>query len=273
MVPQTTGIVASSLQVGVDEITGALYVVWQQDEGVLATVQMAVYADGAWLGPLTFAGGDGTAAVNPQLLVFHHRAEITVDDDTTVEVSDTILHLAWWGFTTSEDDGSAFYAGVPVDGHGLPMLDDFLPVPASDLLPFGIACETISNAAELARPILFIDPQSGNPHLLATDFEECVFQLIELQYKPDLEQTVDKRRRRVVIFGRSRVMPVSRQLPLDTAKMAVGHNLSVVMYWEAPQRVDYTLLSEDSSSPLHSLTIGDDLSLDRAVDLIRTLTQ
>jgi hypothetical protein len=281
VVPQTTGVVAASLQVGNDDATGAVYVAWQEGEGVLATVKLAAYADGTWFGPVTLAGGDGMAAASPQLLVFHYRTPVTAEDDTTQVEEDTFLHLVWWGFTSVEEDGSAFYVGVPVDEYGLPVFDDFAPRPVTDLLPFGIACSQITNAAELAHPMLFVDPQSGNPHLLATDFGQCLFQLVELQCVEEGgddavqrdDAVVDKRRRRVVIFGRTKVMPVSRQLPLEDAKVAVGHDLSVVMYWEQPDEVSYIRLDKEGSSPLLSLAVGDDLSMDRAVELIRTLTR
>ena len=64
VVPQSANAVADSLQVGVDEVTGALYVLWQKKTGMDARLRLAGYLDGTWIGPTTFAGNDGTAAHN-----------------------------------------------------------------------------------------------------------------------------------------------------------------------------------------------------------------
>ena len=70
-VPQSAAAIEDSLQVGVDEATGAVYVLWQKLTGLDAKLRLAGYLDGTWIGPRTFAGGDGTAALNPVMLI--HR--------------------------------------------------------------------------------------------------------------------------------------------------------------------------------------------------------
>jgi hypothetical protein len=77
-VPQSAAAVESSLQVGVDEATGAVYVLWQKLTGLDAKLRLAGYLDGTWIGPRTFAGGDGTAALNPVMLI-HRPVSVVVD--------------------------------------------------------------------------------------------------------------------------------------------------------------------------------------------------
>jgi hypothetical protein len=218
------------------------------------------------------SGLDSTAAVNPELLVFRHRATVLDENDQPVEVEQSVLHLVWWSFDLSEDDGAAQYVGVPLAEDGLPIFDDFEPRALSDLLPYRIACSAITDAAALAHPKLFVDPASGSPHVFATDFSQCLFQMIELVWEPDPE-VVSKRRRGVIIFGRSRMAVVTPVLPLASAKVEVGHDLSVVMYWDRDEKVEYIHLRKDGLwSDLKSLAIDDELTRSRAVELIRTLT-
>ncbi len=65
LIPQTSGITATSMQVGVDELTGVVFVAWQNGEDLEATIEIAWLADDWWIGPYTMAGGDGTAVENP----------------------------------------------------------------------------------------------------------------------------------------------------------------------------------------------------------------
>jgi hypothetical protein len=272
LVPQTSGIVASSFQVGVDEATDALFALWQENQGPDATVMFASYSDGVWFGPEILAGGDGFAAANPQLLVFHHSAELELEgEEEPLAIEDTMLHIVWWSYQEAIEDGVAFYANVTVGEDGLADLDDLDARPLSDLLAFGIACPEISDAESLAHPRLFVDPQSGNPHVFATDVGQCLFQILELQFQPELDP-VSKRRRRVIIFGRSKIAPVRSDVSLKSARVEVGHNLSLVIFWDKGEAIDYLKLDDDGWSEMRSLPLDEHLHFGKALELIQTLT-
>jgi len=185
IVPQSAAAVANSLQVGVDETTGALYVLWQKKTGMDARLRVASYIDDTWIGPITFAGNDGTAAYNPQLLI--HRAVSVITEDgnegeepVVTELATTFLHLTWWSQTGEEDVGIARYAAVAINDQGKPQFWNMAPVDLIDLLPYGIACFDIEVGDNLKYPKLFIEPKTGNPHVFATDLANCIFQILEL---------------------------------------------------------------------------------------------
>ncbi|MBD3854810.1 MAG: hypothetical protein IFJ96_08490, partial [Acidobacteria bacterium] len=123
VVPQSANAVADSLQVGVDEATGTLYVLWQKKTGMDAKLRLAGHLDGTWIGPTTFAGNDGTAAYNPQFLIHRTVSVITEDGDegeepVVTELATTFLHLAWWSQASEDDVGIARYAAVAIDDQG-----------------------------------------------------------------------------------------------------------------------------------------------------------
>ena len=60
LIPQTAGISATSMQVGVDELTGTVFVAWQRGTELEATIEIAWLGDEWWMGPYTMAGGDGS---------------------------------------------------------------------------------------------------------------------------------------------------------------------------------------------------------------------
>jgi len=283
MVPQTTAVTASSLQVGVDGTTGALFVLWQERAGIDAGIRLATYIDGTWIGPTTIAGGDGTAAFNPQFLLQRKVSLITEDaeegeEPVVTEVATTFLHLVWWSQVSEEDSGNALYLAVQLDADGVPLLDGLEPSVLSDLLPYGIACFDLEDTANLKHPKLFVDPASGLPHVFATDFANCLFQIIEL--RPEVvEELVDdeitKRRRHVVVLRTGAMIGLQPDLPLATAKLEVGNNLSLIMHWDNDEEdvLQYLELGQDAISEARSLVLGEELSHEQAVELIRGLTR
>ncbi len=277
-VPLTASTDAAAIHLDADAATGGLYVVWQSGIEPDTRVELAWYHDETWYGPYVLAGGDGTVAHSPEMLF--HRTTVTADwfdDDgnpTTVDVQMAFLHVVWWQRDSGYDAGVAMYQSVPVGEDGVPALGDRDPVALAELLPYGIGCPGIDDVTELASPRLFVDPQSGNPHVMATDLADCLIQILELRAgladEPDLDP---KRRRTVIILRTQEMLYVNPDLPLASAEAEVGHGLSVVLHWDADQAVEYIQLEGELWSDIRSLPLTDGLDHERAVDLIRSLVR
>jgi hypothetical protein len=272
LIPQTAGIAVTSMQVGVDEFTGAVIVAWQRGEVPESSIEIAWLADEWWVGPYTIAGGDGTAVENLQMML-DRVVDVVEDDGEPIEVATTFLHLVWWSFTDDRADGSAFLASVELDEGGNPQIDAFEPIALSDLLPYGIGCEGINEAAGLAHPMIFDDPQSGSPHIFATDFSNCVFQILKLDYEVVEEWIGEiKRRRHIVLLGNESMIATNPDIILSNAKVEVGHGLDLVMYWDTETSVEYVQLDENGVPPVKSLPFGDDgLTREEAIEMVRSL--
>jgi hypothetical protein len=282
-IPQSAAAVEDSLQVGVDESIGAIYVLWQKNAGMDAKLRMAGYLDGTWIGPRTFAGGDGTAALNPAMLI--HRPVSVVEDGTDengepvfTEVTTTFLHLAWWSRSSEDDAGFAMYAAVEIAANGVPQFNDMEPVELQGLFPYGIACFQFEANENLYHPKLFIDPASNNPHVLATDFGDCFFQILEIVpvVEDDEEQTlVDKRRRQIIILRKASMIALRPDLPLARGKLVVGSDLKLLMHWdgEVEDNVHYLELDEEGLLETKTLILDDTLDHEKAVELIRELAE
>ncbi|MBD3856337.1 MAG: hypothetical protein IFK92_07365 [Acidobacteria bacterium] len=191
-----------------DEATGAVYVLWQKWTGMDARVRLAGYLDGTWLGPRTFAGGDGTAASNPVMLIHRAVTEIVEGTDAdgqpiVAEFASSFLHLAWWSQFSDDDPGLAVYAGVELHTNGTPLFGEMEPVELNDVLPYGFACFEVEAGDNVRHPKLFIDPQSGNPHVFATDLSNCLFQIYELI--PQIEEAAAASRFSCIGIPRSKM--------------------------------------------------------------------
>ena len=237
-VPQSAAAVESTLQVGVDEATGAVYVLWQKLTGMDSRLRLAGYLDGTWIGPRTFAGNDGTAAYNPEMLI--HRAVTEVIEDTdeggrsmVTEVATTFLHLVWWAQLSEDDPGAATFAAVELHANGVPQWQHMQPIELYDLVPWGVSCFEFEAGDNLRHPKLFIDPQSGKPHVFATDLGSCYFQILEVD--SEVEQAtvrVQKRRRQIIILRNAASIGLRRDLPLAKGMLLVGSGLKIIMFWD-----------------------------------------
>jgi len=280
-IPQSAAAVESSLQVGVDEATGAVYVLWQKWTDMDARLRVAGYLDGTWIGPKTFAGGDGTAAYNPVMLI--DRSVSVIEEGTdeggepvVTELATSFLHLAWWSQFNEEDPGRAIYAAVELHSNGVPQFKDTEPVELFDLLPYGVGCFEFEASDNLRHPKLFVDPQSDNPHVFATDLASCHFQIIELiPAVEEEEQDFEKRRRQIIILRQAAMIALRPDLPLATAKLAVGSGLKMLMHWDAEvdDAIHYLELDEDGVSETKTLVLDEDLGHEQAVELIRELAR
>jgi hypothetical protein len=278
-VPQSAAALESSLQVGVDEATGAVYVLWQKLTGLDARLRLAGYLDGTWIGPRTFAGGDGTAALNPVMLI--HRPvsvfENGMDADgepVMTELATTFLHIAWWSQFSEEDPGFAKYAALELNANGYPRFNEMEPVELHGLFPYGLTCFEIEESENLRHPKLFIEPGSSNPHIFATDVGDCFFQILEIvPVVEDEYQIVEKRRRQIIILRKAAMRAIRPNLPFAKGKLVVGSELRILMHWdsEVGDSIHYLELDADGVSDTKILMLDEDLGHEKATELIREL--
>jgi hypothetical protein len=275
-VPQTAGTATSARSLAVDPVSGALFVIWQQGEGTSAEVLFASYVGQSWTGPVVLAE---SAASHPQMMLFRAVDVVNVEGDdgqiTQVEVATSFLHIAWWSYDESVNDGAAVYLPAPIDdATGLADLTAYDPVVLSDLLPYGLPCDGIEDASALAAPKLFSDPQSGFPHLFATDFAECLFYVLQIGHDVIVDP-VTERRRHTIILREGGTYVVAEELPLATASVEVGHGLSLVLHWDTVTdtgtSVDYLQFDPNGLHEVQSLSLGESLNHEHAVQLIRGL--
>ncbi len=274
-VPQTIGDDIEQVNLGVDEATGSVIALWQENlGGDMSRIQLATLSGGAWFGPVTIAGDDGVRASNPALLV--QRTSTTTEDGETVAT--TIVHMAWWRDELAEDGGFAVYGAVPLNDDGTPALDGLQTVDLHDFLPYAIGCDiSTENRPALVHPTFFVDPATGDPHVLFVDLEDCLFEIqqleAELEPVPDDEPVTGQRRRHVVVFGVRKDIVLPPVLNLAGASFEVGHGMTVVGYWDVAGGIDYIRMDDTGWSEVRTLSLGSGLGHEQAVQLIRRLAR
>ena len=127
----------------------------------------------------------------------------------------------------------------------------------------------------LRHPKLFIDPTTGNPHVFASDIPYCIFQILELE--PDVVEVgegTDKRRRQIIILRQGSMIAMRSDLPFATGRLEIGRGLKLIMHWDAEEEgiLNYLELDRDGISEKKTLALGEILTHEQAVELIRGLT-
>ncbi len=271
-VPQTYADEIVSPLVTYDEFTGTVVMAWQENNyQPESKVMLATYQDGTWFGPAKIAGDPSFWATNPTLMV---DRVVTVVEDEDGEEEKTVndyIHLGWWDGENDHDGGYAIVTSIPlVDG--VPVLADRVTQTLRDLIPFGIACN-IGSDTSLNQPRLFLDPQTGTVHIFFVDVVDCRFGISQFQVEISEDDEQGLKRRRCISTWRVRYeMAVKPMVAMANSKFNVGHNMSVVMYWDDEDAVAYaTLNPNDGWSDVKSLQVGELLDHEQAVDLIRHL--
>jgi hypothetical protein len=251
-----------------DEVSQTVVLAWQENYGdFLRRVELATYQNGTWFGPVKIAGDDAFWATNPTLLV---QRAVTIDEAGD-ELATNFIHLGWWDGENDDDGGNAKVSSIPLE-NGVPLLDEKVTVVLRDLVPYGIACN-VGLDSSLSRPRLFLDPQTNTVHMLFIDVVDCRFVISQHEVRLSEEgESVEKRRRCISSWRVRFEVAVKPQITMANSKFNVGHNMSVVMYWDEESAVNYaTLNPDDGWSDIKSLKLDEHLDHEHAVELIRHL--
>ncbi len=284
-IPQTTGIQFASPRIDFDRATSTIVAVWQDTtDPETPRIMLAALHEGTWFGPVRISAGT-VPSINPALLVHDVKTVVPAEDEESEDATffDPWIHVAWWENPGAEDGGHAVYMAIPLDELGVPALDEAAPVELRSLLPYGLSCGFEEDMSSLAAPRLFVDAQTGEPHLIFADLSQCLFEIVRLHPEPegsaDDDVLTEQRRRNVIVFGVRKHIAIKPGLRLTEAQFEVGHDLSVVLSWDETDEegtttgISYITLRDEGWSDLNTLQLGEGLDHERAMALIRRLAQ
>jgi hypothetical protein len=263
-VPGTTGALIERPIVLYNDSTATAVLVWQHNIDITwSEIMLATYRDGVWIGPIPIAGMDGTSASNPEALV--HEVSLPEKDGNLTNTP--YIYLAWWSDEYSMDGGYAVSATIPLEA-GKPLLGSMQSFEHREIRPFGIACFLTGTESSLKEPRLIPDPTTGNPLVVSVELKDCLFSIMQIEVMHDPNPMI-KRRRQITVWNRKQSYTVHPSLNFSNSKFDVGYDLSIVMYWDKGNAVDYALLNKKSVYDVMTLPLSEKLDRERAVELIR----
>src|SRR4029079_6626962 len=97
LVPDTVGQrLKKNLEVGYDESTGSLVMLFKEDLTVLNVLRLGIFRDGAWTMTNLLPNLGFAHAYNPQLLLSHQAVTTQDAGGNAVSQTRTILSVIWW---------------------------------------------------------------------------------------------------------------------------------------------------------------------------------
>jgi hypothetical protein len=266
------------LQVGYDEQTSALLLLWTEDISAYSHIRLGVFRDGVWTNSPLLPSQGISRAYNPQMQITHQRVTYLDENDVSVARTSSIVSVIWWEEASELQArlGVLFLDAAAFDPANLSVYD--LPVLTGGVgateygdVPSGAYLYPSLQADGLSGAVLasYADLNADGHRVLRISFPE-------FQGKPSEEANVDWKRRHIPIVGIASQGPLARMSPrrhpLDKREKGVGTSIGggyrPTLYWLEENSLKYTRLGATEWEPVRSIAIDETMTYEKALALV-----
>ena len=262
------------LQLGFDEQTGTLLLLWTEDVSAYSHIRVGVYRDGVWTNSALLPSQGISRAYNPQMRVTHQTVSFLDENDATVTKTSSIVSVVWWEEATWLQarlailflDESAFdSANLAV--YDLPALTGGIGGSAYNDVPAGAYLFPSVQAEGLSGAVLasYADLHDAQQRVLKIQFPD-------FQGKPSEDGNLDWRRRHIPIVGVMSEGPIPGRAPGMKEKLSVGTTIGggykPTLYWLEDSSLKYMRLGATDWEPVRSIAIDATMTYEKALDLV-----
>ena len=266
------------LQLGYDEQTGALLLLWTEDISAYSHIRIGVLRDGVWTNSPLLPSQGISRAFNPEMRITHQRVTYLDEDDAVVAKTSSIVSVVWWEeaaayqarFAVLFLDQAAFDpANLAV--YDLPVLTGGAGATQYGDVPSGAYMYPSLQADGLSGALLasYADLQAGSHRVLSIRFPD-------FQGKPSEEGNAEWKRRHIPIVGIVSGGPLADMTPRlpPGAKREKGVGTSIgsgyrpTLYWLDESSLKYTRLGASAWEPVRSIAIDETMTYERALELV-----
>ena len=265
------------LQLAFDDQTQTLLLLWTQDMSSYSQIRVGVLHDGAWTNSGLLPTQGISAAYNPQMVVTHQTSTYLDEKDAVVTTTNSILSIIWW---EDAQYGQARYASLfldegSFDASNLSIYDFPVLLGGGGETPYS----DIPSGAYLF-PSLQADGLSGAIVASFADLHASKHRVVQIHFPTDQGKPSandDKwKRRHIPIVGLRADGPLSPKAPWrnkgDDKSLAVGTSIGSgyrpTLYWLEGSSLRYTRLNGNEWETVHSISIDDSMTYDRALSLV-----
>jgi hypothetical protein len=262
------------LQLGFDEQTGTLLLLWTEDISAYSHIRVGVFRDGAWTNSPLLPSQGISRAYNPQMRVTHQTVSYLDENDATVTKTSSIVAVVWWEEATWLQARLAvlFLDESEFDSANLAVYD----LPA---LTGGIGASRYNDvpAGAYLFPSLQADGLSGAILAAYADLHDAQLRVLKVQFpdfqgKPSEQGNMDWKRRHIPIVGVMSEGPVPGGAPGMKEKLGVGTSIGTgyrpTLYWLEDSSLKYMRLGATDWEPIHSIAIDATMTYEKALDLV-----
>jgi hypothetical protein len=262
------------LQLGYDEQTSALMLLWTEDVSAYSHIRLGVFRDGVWTNSPLLPSQGISRAYNPQMLITHQRVTYLDENDVAVARTSSIISVIWWEEAAELQArlGVLFLDAAAFDPANLTVYD--LPV-----LTGGVGATSYGDVPSGAYlfPSLQADGLSGAFLASYADLHANLHRVLsvkfpEFQGKPAEDGNPEWKRRHIPIVGIAAEGPIARRAPGQKDKLGVGTSIGggyrPTLYWLEDSSLKYTRLGATDWEPIRSIPIDETMTYEKALDLV-----
>jgi hypothetical protein len=262
------------LQVGYDEQTQSLLLLWTEDISAYSHIRVGVLRDGVWTNSALLPSDGISRAHNPQMQITHQQVSYLDENDVTVARTSSIVSVIWWEEASALQArlGVLFLDAASFDPANLSVYDlpaltggngatSYNDVPSGAYLYPSLQADGLSGAV-LAS---YADLNADRHRVLKVSFPE-------FQGKPSEEGNLNWKRRHIPIVGVVAEGPIPRRLPGMKGKLGVGTTIGSgyrpTVYWLEDASLKYMRLGSADWEPVRSIAIDETMTYERALELV-----
>ncbi len=266
------------LQLGYDEETHTLLLLWTEDISAYSHIRVGVFHDGVWTNSALLPSQGISRAYNPQMRVTHQRVTYLDENDAIVAKTNSIVSVVWWEeasllqarFAALFLDEAPFVA-ANLSVYDLPALTGGVGASAYDDVPSGA----------YLYPTLQADGLSGAVLASYADLHDLRHRVVQIRFpdfqgKPSDDTSMDWKRRHTPIVGIASDGPLAdmtprlppQAKPKDAVGTSIGAGYRPTMYWLEEGTLKYTRLGATGWEPVRSVPVNESMTYEKALALV-----
>lgn len=261
------------LQIGYDEQTRSLLLLWTEDISAYSHIRIGVLREGVWTNSPLLPSDGISRAHNPQMQITHQRVTYVDEHDATVAKTSSIVSVIWWEEASALQArlGILFLDAASFDPanlsvYDLPVLTGGTGATAYNDVPSGAYLYPSLQPDGLSGAILasYADLNADRHRVLKIGFPD-------FQGKPSEEGNTAWKRRHIPIVGVVAEGPIPRA-PGMKDKLGVGTTIGggyrPTVYWLEGSSLNYMRLGATDWEPVRSIVIDETMTYARALELV-----
>jgi hypothetical protein len=263
------------LQLGYDEQTSTLLLVWTEDVSAFSHIRVGVFHDGTWTNSALLPKQGIARAYNPKMQITHQKVSYLDDHDQPVTKTSSILSVIWW------EEGAGLQARMAtlfLDESGFDPAN--LAIYDVPQLTGGQAAGVYNDVPSGAYLYPSLQPDGLNGAVLVSyaDLHADRERVLRVSFPDDQGKPSDPgstkwKRRHIPIVGAMGDSPIPRMVPgLKDKDFAIGTTIGAgyrpTLYWREGDSLRYIRLDNTDWSDIRSIAINDTTTYEKALALV-----
>jgi hypothetical protein len=263
----------TSLDLTVDEPTGALVVLWREEGTLVNQIRLAFWKAGNWTLASLLPRMGFPHAYNPQMLLTHQTVHTLDPEGADVYTGRSVLSVIWWeeaGYAQARY--ASFFLDEPIDPAHVAIYD--LPELVNDQGPTSL--QDIPRSS-YAFPALQAEGPGGEILASFAALFSGKHYVVRVSYPTELgapsHDNLTWLRRRIPVVGIASQGPIAVMPSFEAASVrtVVGSSYKPTLHWRGELGLHYIRFDGTAWSAIRTIAFTEEMSYERAVALVEAM--